>query len=458
VLMVCMWWLLSRVFNMGGDYKSMAVLMNQWWVKGAPMATAAVSGSSFMDGNPYYEVMLDGNALLPEDLSAIIAKYSNSVTGGVQSTGAPGLWGTKLGAHLRDWMVTHKRPLIWADRIDGPMLIDPIVARGVGFGFSAWYRVTAADRALFESAWAAGVPPATRSSAPGAGLTNTGSSFDMLAAQAAPHLHFHWQSWVTKEACDAQETNGSVVVIGTDEDGDCVFWAKPQVPHSPRWECVNDGTCQIGTNPEFARFSSEAECASHCASRWACTRITGSRPFAHASTAAIVTSWIPNANRDHVAYCLPSPNATTTSGAGGAAARALPHGATLSYFSSADACELACTVDDLGRDWLCVDWQGVVTATLILWTLMHCFGFCAVNRYVMPRQRAQFKAQASGCFFCRVATGRPMPSKCCFCIPLATWSNCLFMTFCPCLNCFRVLGFLYGKCCGWCGCILFIIW
>ena len=85
----------------------------KYWVKGAPMATAAVSGSSFMDGNPYYEVMLDGNALLPEDLSAIIAKYSNSVTGGVQSTGAPGLWGTKLGAHLRDWMITHKRPILF---------------------------------------------------------------------------------------------------------------------------------------------------------------------------------------------------------------------------------------------------------------------------------------------------------------------------------------------------------
>jgi Cys-rich protein (TIGR01571 family) len=34
---------------------------------------------------------------------------------------------------------------------------------------------------------------------------------------------------------------------------------------------------------------------------------------------------------------------------------------------------------------------------------------------------------------------------------------CCWMTFCPCIQFFRVLGFLYGKCCGWCGCICFTL-
>ena len=51
----------EQVFNMGGDYKSIAVLFNSWWVPGAPMATGANSGSSMMDGNPYFEVMINGN-------------------------------------------------------------------------------------------------------------------------------------------------------------------------------------------------------------------------------------------------------------------------------------------------------------------------------------------------------------------------------------------------------------
>ena len=43
------------------------------------------------------EVMVNGNALLPEDISTIIAKFSSSTYGGAQGGGAPGLWGTALG-------------------------------------------------------------------------------------------------------------------------------------------------------------------------------------------------------------------------------------------------------------------------------------------------------------------------------------------------------------------------
>ena len=57
--------------------------------------------------------MVNGNALLPEDVTTIIAKFSSN------AGGAPGLWGTALGAELRQWMIKHGRPLLWADREDG---------------------------------------------------------------------------------------------------------------------------------------------------------------------------------------------------------------------------------------------------------------------------------------------------------------------------------------------------
>ena len=63
--------------------------------------------------------MVNGNALLPEDISTIIVKFSSSTYGGAQGGGAPGLWGTALGDELRQWMIKHGRPLLWADRADG---------------------------------------------------------------------------------------------------------------------------------------------------------------------------------------------------------------------------------------------------------------------------------------------------------------------------------------------------
>ena len=73
-----------------------------------------------------------------EDLTSVIAKFSNALHGdlsGGPGEGAPGLWGTPLGAKLRAWMAAHQRPLIWSDRIDGPMLLDPAVAAAIP-GFS----------------------------------------------------------------------------------------------------------------------------------------------------------------------------------------------------------------------------------------------------------------------------------------------------------------------------------
>ena len=86
----------EAVFDMGGAYKTIATVFNSWWVEGAPMATAANTGSSFMSGNPYFEVMVNGNALLPEDMVSTIAKFSNSPDkmGDSAQAGAVGLWGS----------------------------------------------------------------------------------------------------------------------------------------------------------------------------------------------------------------------------------------------------------------------------------------------------------------------------------------------------------------------------
>ena len=134
--------------------------------------------------------MVNGNALLPEDMSTIIAKFSSSqpnwAGGGnpQQGAGAPGLWGTALGAELRQWMVKHGRPLLWADQENGkthhccwhlgcilprppativrtgPMLIDPVVAAQLPH-FSHSSLITADEKNRFEALWAKGVPSPT---------------------------------------------------------------------------------------------------------------------------------------------------------------------------------------------------------------------------------------------------------------------------------------------------------
>ena len=69
-----------------------------------------------------------GNVWLPEDMHMIIVEFSgNSFGQQFSSMGPPGLWGSALCETLRDWMREHRRPLIWSDNIDGPMLIDPLV-------------------------------------------------------------------------------------------------------------------------------------------------------------------------------------------------------------------------------------------------------------------------------------------------------------------------------------------
>ena len=266
-------------------------------------------------------------------------------------------------------LLQNKRPLLWADRTDGPMLLDLVVAAALGGGgggsfFSAAAAVTAADTALFEQAWAAGAPPLT----PPGGNPQNGSSFDRLAAQAAPHLHFHWQSWPTKAACAAVEaaaaaaaagnsTAGSVAVLGVDGAGKCVYWTDPAPPSpgSPRsWECMNDGSCAPaaaggGGGPASAAadrvtFSSESQCLEKCARSWRCVRVTGSEPSSSGGGGDVPRSPRNFLGRSGLGYCLPSVGVTheqTTFGP---------------VFPDADACEVMCPVEDPGRDWTCRIW------------------------------------------------------------------------------------------------------
>ena len=99
---------------------NLAPILNYWWADGAPFPTVANAGGVFLT---YFEVMTS-NIWLPEDLLAGIAKYTSEP--GPQGT--PGLWGTALGQELRLWFAAQGRPLIWADRMDGAMLLDPLVA------------------------------------------------------------------------------------------------------------------------------------------------------------------------------------------------------------------------------------------------------------------------------------------------------------------------------------------
>jgi len=101
-----------------------------------------------------------------------------------------------------------------------------------------------------------------------------------------------------------------------------------------------------------------------------------------------------------------------------------------------------------------MDWTLIIQTVLMSYFLAHCFGYCGVVRWVTPRQKFAAMVVKGGCPCCKNAA--LVPRKCCWCLPRPSCS-CCWMTFCPCFQCFRVLGFIYGKCCGWCGCLCFTV-
>lgn len=299
------------LLHLDGRYKTLATTLNYWWVDGTAMPDAENSGSIFMD-NAYFEVMTNGNVWLPEDLIQVQAKYSSDPPQKSGGTGAEGMFGTKLGDQLRAWLAKHQRPLVWADRLDGPMLLDPIVAHqlgAAGYGFSHSTKITNDDIEMFRRAWAD--QPAWN------------HSFDALVREASPYLSFRWQSFFTRDACAAVEANASNHVMGVDENGECVYWTSPaDHPEGEAWECLNDGTCSIAELPsERALFATEEACLSQCGRVWECVRDV---PFAQYSGTA---------------YCLPRV-AKITPGVCGADG----NGATAcEQFSSVESCEAGCT-------------------------------------------------------------------------------------------------------------------
>jgi hypothetical protein len=292
-------------------YTNMAEIFNYWWADGAAFPSMS-AGNIYLS---YFEVMTSG-IWLPEDLLTGIAKYSSG-------DGAPGVWGTELGMNLRQWYADNKRPLLWADRSDGPMLLDPLVASKLT-GFS--HQVKLADIERFKLAWDAPSWP-------------TGS-FDTLAALTPKYLHFNWPSWKQKAACEVQEKDVNLHVMGTDGNGDCVYWTAPDRAKASqqKWECLNDGQC-VPSSSSRALFASESQCKTECGHSWECVKPTVS--VSHPT-----------------AYCLPVVAGRGRANASIAARMTRDARVGLDDngggFPSVDACEAACNSEvDSDRATLC---------------------------------------------------------------------------------------------------------
>ncbi len=437
----------ERLFSMDGigQYKTLATTLNYWWVEGAPLPTADNGGGLFL-GIPYFEVMTNGNVWLPEDLMQVQAKYSTDRKSGGGATGAEGLWGTESGEELRRWLVEHRRPLVWADRPDGPMLIDPVVASQLwpggtglrwqlpaGYNFSHGAKITITDFRLFESGW---------------GKAAWNHSFDELVSQAAPHLVLRWQDWFHRKVCAEIEQNASNHVMGIDGDGQCVFWTSPplsssasQSPQrSPRlagWECLNDGTCELAELPSpRATFASKEECLSQCGSTWECVRD------------------VPFASYSGTAYCLPRvANASTSNAKCGIKADE-----PCEAFPSLESCEAGCQSRDPSRHTTCAyNWWDIIVSSVITFFLLRLLLLVVVLRCVAPRQK--FRSSISGC--CPPSLIAPLPSDgvggADADVQRLSCRSCLWVTCCPCFQYFRVLAFLWGEegqsCCG-CFCVV----
>jgi Cys-rich protein (TIGR01571 family) len=385
------------------------------FVDGAPFPTSANSGGVFLT---YFEVM-SNNIWLPEDLLTGIAKYANEPG----DFGTPGLWGTDLGQQLRMWYIAKGRPLIWGDQQDGPMLLDPLVASRLN-SFS--HTIDKVDLDAFALAWRL---PSWEP-----------KSFEKLADYTAPYLHFNWPSWARRAACEAHERNASVHVMGTDELGECVYWTSVPVPQ--RWECLNDGTC-VPSLSTRAVFESQAQCTAECGQSWECVRNIG----LHIS--------------HEVAYCVPSTPAAFP------LVPFVPVSVAGQRYGSASACEAGCVAEDSGRSMLCHNWVSIISTTLWLGISLQLCGFCAVRKWVGPRQ--QFKHGLLHCCKRQPVDDRPLGRCSCsfagrpICCTGRPWSSCLLNCCCPCFQWYRVLSFVlqcprstWGGVCSVCGALLFV--
>jgi len=242
---------------------SLAFLLNRWLVPGTPVPDATSGGTEFMASNPYFEVMANGNVWLPEDLLYSIAQFANST---ITYGGHAGLFGTPLGDQLRDFSVKNKRPLVWANggiAGVGGMLIDPVV------GNIAGGRITEQDRQLFKT-W-------TRVDEQG---------WAGLFAAAPAHLKLSAPSFLKREVCAEAEKDPAKQVMGTDGEGNCVYWLMAAPAAGGKWEVLNDGSC-VQVDSERGVYASQAECLA-ANRKWKCV------------------ADIPGAARKDAHYCIPS--------------------------------------------------------------------------------------------------------------------------------------------------------
>jgi Cys-rich protein (TIGR01571 family) len=267
----------------GASY-SIADVFNRWWVPG----TTAPDVGPIVDATPYFEVM-STNVWLPEDLLAILMPYDDVWMQQLAGPDKPANYcdpskmtahpcfpygsprGQTLGDALRNWTRANNRPLIWGGTEKDPeprMILDPYVL--VRVNGNSYNRVTQDDIAAFERFWSQG---------------SKGPPFKQMAAGMPAHLQLYWQNYNNRSACEREEADPTAMILGTDGNGDCVYWSP--LPASPlQYECLNDGTCSKSSSSR-AIFSTEAECLNSCAHAWECV------------------SDIPHATSGGRRYCLP---------------------------------------------------------------------------------------------------------------------------------------------------------
>ena len=132
-----------------------------------------------------------------------------------------GLWGTKIGARLRDVLQQTRRPLLWSDGDSAGAVIDPRVGAIDSVDF------TQAEVDAFDTMWGqASLRDSRNRSAAAAELDSQQLAFAELYAQSDPKLQFVFPSYLNKAACETAEKDNANLVLGTNMAGDCV--AGPQ--------------------------------------------------------------------------------------------------------------------------------------------------------------------------------------------------------------------------------------
>ena len=408
-----------------GKSYSIADVFNRWWVKGAPLPDAG----PLPDGAPYFEVMAD-NVWLPEDLLAILMPYNDVWMQQNDQAGHGAVYcdpngknhaehpcfpygsprGQPLGDALRNWTRAQERPLIWGGQewIPEPrMILDPYVLDGLSW--SGHGAITEEERATFERLWLQGTDGPSKTA--GAGKDE---SFMAMARSMPPQLQLYWPSYFNRSACEEHEGDPTAMILGTDGNGDCVYWTAPAPPPPPaiRFECLNDGTCARSSTAR-AVFSSEAACLSGCAHAWECV------------------SDIPHVYAEGRKYCLPklhrAPSSTTVEEEEASVLFPLDtkppllqsalssSSSSSSSFSDLGSCEASCQPEGPGgfgvvcyNIWL----LGFLLFLIIASCSMCCFG-CAAG-FVAPRQ------QGDG------GWSTPLHAV------NADWQICILGTLCPC--------------------------